>query len=120
MCSARSVYDPSQRQMTDVDVDMESVINGGEEFDFDYEQDHDDETDKGRYSKYTDSCIDEKNDQISRFSYLDIIPVKPRKIVATQSDFQQKFKTEICRNWEMSKCPFGPECTFAHGDHELL
>ena len=80
--------------MTDVDVDMESVINGGDDFDFEYDQDHDDETEKGRYSKYTDSCLDEKNDQLSRFSYLDIIPVKPRKIVATQSDFQQKFKTE--------------------------
>lgn len=70
--------------MTDVDVDMESVINGGDDFDFDYDQD-DDKT--ARYSKYTDSCLDEKNDQISKFSYLDIIPVKPRKIVATQSDF---------------------------------
>jgi hypothetical protein len=43
--------------MTDVDVDMESVINGGEEFDFEF--DHDDETDmddpRRRYSKYTDS-----------------------------------------------------------------
>ena len=46
---------------------------------------------------------------------LDIVPVRPRKVVATVSDFQQKFKTEICRNWEMSKCPFGSECTFAHG-----
>lgn len=83
------MYDPSLRQMTDVDVDMESVINGGDDFDFEYDQD--DETDmedpRRRYSKYTDSCFDEKNDQISKFSYLDIIPVKPRKIIATQSDF---------------------------------
>jgi hypothetical protein len=97
--------------MTDVDVDMDSVINGGHDFDFEYDQEQDDETDmedpRRRYSKYTDSCFDEKNDQISKFSYLDIIAVKPRKIIATQSDFQQKFKTEICRNWEMSKCPFG-------------
>ena len=39
---------------------MESVINGGDDFDFDYDQDHDDETDKGRYSKYTDSWFDKK------------------------------------------------------------
>jgi len=66
MCSARSVYDPSLRQMTDVDVDMDSVINGGDNFDFEYDQDHEDETDieepHRRYSKYTDSCFDEKHD----------------------------------------------------------
>ena len=115
--------------MTDVDVDMESVINGGRDYiDFEFMDEHDDEetyynysnrycTGPKQYSKYTDSLID---DQASKFSYLDIVPVKPRKIVASQSDFQQKFKTEMCRNWEMSKCPFGPECTFAHGEHELL
>lgn len=47
--------------------------------------------------------------------------VKPRAVVASQSDFQQKFKTEMCRNWELNgKCKFGTECTFAHGTHELL
>ena len=47
--------------------------------------------------------------------------VKPRAVVASQSDFQQKFKTEMCRNWELNgKCKFGSECTFAHGTHELL
>lgn len=45
--------------------------------------------------------------------------VKPKKVTASVSDFRQKFKTEICRNWEMSKCKFGPECVFAHGYHEL-
>ena len=45
--------------------------------------------------------------------------VKPKKVVASVSDFRQKFKTEICRNWEMSKCKFGAECVFAHGYHEL-
>ena len=31
-----------------------------------------------------------------------------------------KYKTEICRNWEIEGfCKFGEECTFAHGDQEL-
>lgn len=31
-----------------------------------------------------------------------------------------KYKTEICRNWEIEgSCRFGDECTFAHGDQEL-
>ena len=31
-----------------------------------------------------------------------------------------KYKTEICRNWEVEGfCRFGDECTFAHGDFEL-
>lgn len=31
-----------------------------------------------------------------------------------------KYKTEICRNWEMEGyCRFGDECTFAHGGDEL-
>lgn len=31
-----------------------------------------------------------------------------------------KYKTEICRNWEIEgRCRFGDECTFAHGDREL-
>ena len=29
LCSNQSVYDPSQRMITDLDVDMESVVNGG-------------------------------------------------------------------------------------------
>ena len=31
-----------------------------------------------------------------------------------------KYKTEICRNWELEGyCRFGDECTFAHGNLEL-
>jgi len=62
-----------------------------------------------------------KNEYNARYSFnSDIEAVKPRKQVASQNDFQQKFKTEICRSWEISKCKFGAECTFAHGEHELL
>lgn len=66
---------------------------------------------KQQYDKYNSQFINNTSE---------LVPVKPRKITASTSDFQQKFKTEICLNWELSKCKFGSECTFAHGDHELL
>ena len=34
-------------------------------------------------------------------------------------NFKIKFKTELCRNWELGQCPFGQKCTFAHGPNEL-
>jgi len=35
-------------------------------------------------------------------------------------DYKMKFKTELCRNWEMTnECKFGSQCAFAHGGHEL-
>jgi hypothetical protein len=31
-----------------------------------------------------------------------------------------KYKTEMCRNWELfKKCKFQNNCSFAHGEHEL-
>ena len=36
------------------------------------------------------------------------------------NNFRTKWKTEICRNWEMyGECKFGDNCAFAHGDSEL-
>jgi hypothetical protein len=34
-------------------------------------------------------------------------------------DFRIKYKTEICRNWELGLCGFGENCAFAHGYEEL-
>ena len=35
-------------------------------------------------------------------------------------NFKTKWKTEICRYWEMyGECKFGENCAFAHGDSEL-
>lgn len=69
------------------------------------------------FEKALDSEIADDSD-VTGF---EIEAVKPRAIVASQSDFQQKFKTEMCRNWELNgKCKFGAECTFAHGVHQLL
>ena len=39
---------------------------------------------------------------------------QPREI-----DFRIKYKTEICRNWELGECEFGESCAFAHGYEEL-
>ena len=36
------------------------------------------------------------------------------------NNFRTKWKTEICRYWEMyGECKFGDNCAFAHGDSEL-
>ena len=36
------------------------------------------------------------------------------------NNFKTKWKTEICRYWEMyGECKFGENCAFAHGDSEL-
>ena len=36
------------------------------------------------------------------------------------NNFKTKWKTEICRNWEMyGECKYGNYCAFAHGDSEL-
>ncbi|OMJ95119.1 hypothetical protein SteCoe_1662 [Stentor coeruleus] len=39
---------------------------------------------------------------------------QPREV-----DFRVKYKTEICRNWELGSCEFGHSCAFAHGQDEL-
>jgi len=37
-----------------------------------------------------------------------------------QEEHQNKFKTELCRNWELTGfCKFTERCAFAHGMHEL-
>lgn len=52
---------------------------------------------------------------------------KPKKHFSTEEErddfvrqYQMKYKTEMCRNWELfGKCKFQDKCSFAHGDHEL-
>lgn len=35
-------------------------------------------------------------------------------------DYRKKYKTEMCKNWELRGfCKFGNKCCFAHGRHEL-
>ena len=35
------------------------------------------------------------------------------------SAFVLNYKTELCHNWEIGFCEFGPKCAFAHGKAEL-
>mmetsp|Transcript_125197 Transcript_125197/g.216963 ORF Transcript_125197/g.216963 Transcript_125197/m.216963 type:complete len:271 (-) Transcript_125197:1206-2018(-) len=36
-----------------------------------------------------------------------------------QSIDPQKYKTRMCRNWQIRQCPFGDACAYAHGAKEL-
>lgn len=36
-----------------------------------------------------------------------------------QTAFKVKFKTELCKNWQIGDCKFGPKCAFAHGFEEI-
>lgn len=48
--------------------------------------------------------------------YLCIEPEKSEEF----NNFRTKWKTEICRNWELyGQCKFGDKCAFAHGESEL-
>ena len=55
----------------------------------------------------------------------ELIPAGIFYIIETEkkedyNNFKTKWKTEICRYWEMyGECKFGENCAFAHGDSEL-
>jgi hypothetical protein len=57
--------------------------------------------------------------------YPEIIPAGIIYFIETEkkedyNNFKTKWKTEICRYWEMyGECKFGENCAFAHGDSEL-
>lgn len=38
---------------------------------------------------------------------------------SNKDDFQEKYKTEICKNWVNGHCQFANSCAFAHGKDEL-
>ena len=43
-----------------------------------------------------------------------------REYTEEYNNFKTKWKTEICRYWEMyGECKYGDSCAFAHGDSEL-
>mmetsp|Transcript_52811 Transcript_52811/g.60474 ORF Transcript_52811/g.60474 Transcript_52811/m.60474 type:complete len:242 (+) Transcript_52811:481-1206(+) len=42
------------------------------------------------------------------------------KSAEAKKDYKLKYKTEICKNWEVyGSCKFGSSCAFAHGQHEI-
>lgn len=46
-------------------------------------------------------------------------PSKARNRPTKPHDLTNKYKTELCRNWEEGHCEYGDKCTFAHGSTEL-
>ena len=41
------------------------------------------------------------------------------KLLKQGGEFQDKYKTEMCRGWGQGFCEFGDKCIFAHGYKEL-
>lgn len=33
--------------------------------------------------------------------------------------YEEKYKTALCKNWNLGSCTYGEKCVFAHGDLEL-
>lgn len=44
---------------------------------------------------------------------------EPMRSYEEEPNFIRKYKTALCKHWEIGPCPFGPACTFAHGLEEL-
>eukprot|EP00347_Sterkiella_histriomuscorum_P005698 403355607 len=66
-------------------------------------------------------------EELGNEDYCDLSIKKPRRIFANKEDqtryiesFKTKYKTEICKNWELTGfCAFEESCSFAHGQNEL-
>ena len=57
---------------------------------------------------------------IKQFKNIDNIHYNEKEKLEEFNNFRTKWKTEICRNWEMyGQCKYGNNCAFAHGDSEL-
>ena len=57
---------------------------------------------------------------IKHFKNIDNIHYNEKEKLEEFNNFRTKWKTEICRNWEMyGECKYGNNCSFAHGDSEL-
>ena len=57
---------------------------------------------------------------IKHFKNIDNIHYNEKEKLEEFNNFRTKWKTEICRNWEMyGQCKYGNNCAFAHGDSEL-
>ena len=47
-----------------------------------------------------------------------LYPISSRQ-ATKDCEIREKYKTEICRKWELGTCEFGDGCSFAHGFEEL-
>ena len=57
---------------------------------------------------------------IPKFKNIDNMHYNEKEKLEEINNFRTKWKTEICRNWEMyGQCKYGNNCAFAHGDSEL-
>jgi len=72
-------------------------------------------------------CRKEMKEKAEPEEYLEATIKKPKKHFETEGErdqfvrqYQMKYKTELCRNWELwGKCKFKDTCSFAHGKDEL-
>lgn len=58
---------------------------------------------------------------LGSFNYFDSMPTSEDALSSPPpSDFEVKYKTEMCRNYQLTgHCKFGSKCSFAHGGNEL-
>lgn len=76
---------------------------------------------------YSQSEIYQETQSYSSNVETDLSIKKPKKTFQSKEEqtryiegFRTKYKTEICKNWELAGfCPFEASCSFAHGIHEL-
>jgi butyrate response factor 1 len=66
------------------------------------------------------------DDSYNRSAFeIDVCPKKkkfqtPEERKVFVEEYRRKFKTELCKNWELrGSCKFGDKCSFAHGKHQL-
>lgn len=80
---------------------------------------------EGPYQPNTENLEEDYDEYFGTYDELSI--KKPRKTFANKEEqsryiesFKTKYKTEICKNWELTGfCAFEESCSFAHGQHEL-
>jgi len=76
-------------------------------------------------AKSTPATMSVSDSSDSNTFEIDVCPKRKRFNNAEErrlfvEDYKRKYKTELCKNWELNKvCKFGDKCCFAHGKHEL-
>jgi hypothetical protein len=90
----------------------------------DKEDNHEISTPEKQNNKCNEYCGFSDFMDLSSFE-IDVCPKRkrfnnPEERKQFVDDYRRKFKTELCKNWELrGQCKFGDKCCFAHGKHEL-